>query len=93
MSYDTKILWTGGLDSTFQLLRLLLVEKKNVAPYYMIDANRKSLSMEINTMQNIRKLLFEMFPRTQELLRPIKFSLVSEIPSDEEITEAEKKIY
>ena len=32
-----KLLWTGGWDSTFRLLQLLLLYEKKVQPYYIID--------------------------------------------------------
>lgn len=33
-SDPVKMLWTGGWDSTFQLLELLFVQKSEVIPYY-----------------------------------------------------------
>ena len=39
---NVNILWTGGWDSTFQLLSLLLLHGRKVTPYYLIDAERLS---------------------------------------------------
>ena len=30
-----RLLWTGGWDSTYRLLDLLLVQKQHVQPYYV----------------------------------------------------------
>ena len=45
-----NLLWTGGWDSTFRLCQLILVKRKNVQPYYIIDNKRKSLQKELITM-------------------------------------------
>src|SRR5688572_33020809 len=34
------LLWTGGWDSTFRLLMLLLVERRAVQSYYIVDRLR-----------------------------------------------------
>ena len=34
----TPLLWTGGWDSTFRLLSLLLREQREVQPYYILDS-------------------------------------------------------
>ena len=41
-----NLFWTGGWDSTYRLLYLLIVEKKYVQPYYIIDLTRKSEFIE-----------------------------------------------
>ena len=43
MSGIKKVLWTGGWDSTFRVLYLVLVEKCQVQTYYIIDPFRWSL--------------------------------------------------
>lgn len=55
-----KILWTGGWDSTFQLLRLLFLDKQPVEPYYLIDEERPSTGIELLTMKRIRQSINEM---------------------------------
>lgn len=63
------LLWTGGWDSTFRLLDLLLIKKKTVQPYYLI-LGRPSGDIEIRTMETIRHRLFSTFAKTKTLLRP-----------------------
>jgi len=65
-----NIFWTGGWDSTFRILQLLVVEKKTVQPYYIIDSTRKSTEAEINAMNTIRTGMCRKFPFIEELLRP-----------------------
>jgi len=64
-----NLLWSGGWDSTFRLLYLLLVENSEVTPYYIIDPKRKSLENELNAMKRVRELVSEKHPRSRSLLR------------------------
>ena len=83
---NTNLLWTGGWDSTFQLLRLLIKYKSPVSPYYLIDAQRPSTGKEILTMEKIKEYLFTEYPHTKNLLDPIQYINLEDIPLDENIT-------
>lgn len=85
---DFHLLWTGGWDSTFRLLQIVLEEKKSVQPYYVIDPLRKSSGIEIYTQHSIKKALFTSFPETQTLIRPTKYINRELIDPDKEITAA-----
>lgn len=87
-----NFLWTGGWDSTFQLLQLLLICRRQVTPIYLIDAERRSNGMEIQTMKHIKDRLFQEYPYTRELLKPIRFFSVEDIAPDSKITEAYQSI-
>lgn len=87
-----NLLWTGGWDSTFQLLRLLLVERCRVAPFYLIDVDRRSTTIEIRTMRRIRDRLFADDPSTRELLRSTRYAAVVDVAPDAEITAAYRAI-
>jgi hypothetical protein len=82
------LLWTSGWDSTFQLLRLLLVHRRPVVPVYLIDEQRSSLQVELRTMERIRKRLAELHPHTRELMLPTYSARLSDIAADAEITAA-----
>lgn len=82
------LLWTGGWDSTFQLLRLLLVHRLPVRPIYLIDDRRGSLDIELRTMERIRERLAEFDPQTRTLMLPTLTGRVSELPADPEIEQA-----
>ncbi|HLS80352.1 MAG TPA: hypothetical protein VK025_03000 [Steroidobacter sp.] len=65
--YGTKqsvhLLWTGGWDSTFRLLTLLLVQGRCVQPYYILDdAQRRAVPAERAAMQRIRNLIEQRRP-------------------------------
>jgi len=81
-----KLLWTGGWDSTFQLLRLLLTEKRAVIPFYLIDAERPSTGKELQTTKRIKERLFKEYPHTRELLKPTQYASAADVAPDEEIT-------
>jgi hypothetical protein len=87
-----KILWTGGWDSTFQLLRLLLEERRPVEPVYLIDEKRRSLRHELMAMRMIRQTLNEKYPHTRELLQIPLFYSLRDIPIPESVTEAFKQL-
>jgi len=85
---SVNFLWTGGWDSTFQLLRLLLLSPCRVVPYYLIDEQRPSTGMEIRTMHRIKEHLSETYPDTCALLAPTRFFSVAGIAPDQAITDA-----
>ena len=80
------MLWTGGWDSTFRLLQLILVEKKTVKPYYLIDLDRKSFPNEIRAMKEIKKRLFEKFPKSKKRLLPTYMIETSHVKENPNIT-------
>lgn len=83
-----KILWTGGWDSTFQLLRILLLNQRPVEPYYLIDEDRPSTGTELQTMKRIRRRIRELEKPAADLLRPTQYFSVSQIPENSKITRA-----
>jgi len=83
-----NLFWTGGWDSTFRLLCLLLLEKKRVQPYYILDFKRESLHAELKTKHEICTILNSEYPYTKELLLPTVFAKLGDIKEDPEITNA-----
>ena len=89
---SVKLLWTGGWDSTFRLLQLLLHDRVHVVPYYLEDRTRPSTDTEIDTMARISERLREEFPHTRELLQPMLRAAVTDIAVDEDIAIALREI-
>lgn len=48
------VLWTGGWDSSFRILDLVLKRGATVQPWYIIDEERASSGTEIDTMLALR---------------------------------------
>lgn len=48
------VLWTGGWDSTYRVLDLVLVQQRTVQPYYVLDPGRRSTRTEMAVIQKIR---------------------------------------
>ncbi len=92
-STPINLLWTGGWDSTFRLLELLIIEKKSVQPYYIVDHERASTLYEMKAMQTIKEILFIKFPETQELLFPTITQRRNQIKPNKEITQKWKQFY
>jgi hypothetical protein len=87
-----RLLWTGGWDSTYRLLDLLLVKQKPVQPYYFIDTARRSFATEILAMNAIKQRLAGKYPDRFSLLRPTVFRDVLDIPPDDEIQACYQRI-
>ncbi len=91
-SENANLFWTGGWDSTFALLRIVLEYKLPVIPFYLVDDNRKSTGIEIQTMERIREKISFKYPPADSLIAPTRYFNVSEIPPDREIEGAFKRI-
>lgn len=87
-SEPVNLFWTGGWDSTFRLLQLVLAQNRTVQPYYLIDPNRQSLRNEISARRKIIDRLFKQYPHTQELILPGIFHEVGDITPNEQVTAA-----
>jgi 7-cyano-7-deazaguanine synthase in queuosine biosynthesis len=87
-----NLLWTGGWDSTFRLLQLLLLHRVAVAPHYLEDPTRASTQIELETMARIAGHLRAEYPHTGELLQPLRIASVANVAEDAEIDGALQKI-
>jgi hypothetical protein len=90
---NVNLLWTGGWDSTFQLLQLLILHRCHVTPFYLIEEDRPSTGMEIHAMKHIKDHIYKEYPHTQELLHPTRYFAVEDIPPDPEISETFQDIF
>jgi hypothetical protein len=85
-SQPVHLLWTGGWDSTFRLLYLLIKLNKTVQPHYIIDADRRSTSEELFVRNKIVDLMVSRFPETKGRLCPSIFYDKTEIPDMPDVT-------
>jgi len=95
--------WTGGFDSTFRLIQLLIDERRIVQPIYIsaniVDgyflsgslASRKNKQNEIKSMNKIRTLLNKKYPFTKQTLLPTKY--INDIKLNKEYLTATRNIY
>lgn len=85
----THLLWTGGWDSTFRLLSLVVLEKRIVQPYYVLDdpRHRPSVPAERQAMCRIREHLADRFPTAATRVLPTIECSLDEIAPDATITE------
>lgn len=83
-----NLFWTGGWDSTFRLLQLVLTQKRTVQPYYLIDPDRRSLRNEISARRKIIDCLFTEYPHTRELVLPGIFYEVDDITPNKQVAAA-----
>src|SRR5699024_9593065 len=61
-----NVLWTGGWDSTFRILDLVLSKKESVQPFYILDSDRNSTPLELKIMDKIKKLILEINPQSKD---------------------------
>lgn len=92
MQEPVNLLWTGGWDSTFRLLDLVVVQKKKVQPYYVVSGARQSARLEIATMDKIRMLLYKKYPHAEALLLPTIYKEADAIKESEPITQQYKRL-
>lgn len=85
-----KVLWTGGWDSTFRIVELSRQEVE-IQPVYVIDPTRKSSKKEEQSMKNIVEALKNKKETKAKFLEIKKIDL-KDIPQNEKITQAYKKI-
>src|ERR1700745_3309718 len=83
-----NLLWTGGWDSTFRLLDLLLVKQKKVQTFYIIDPDRRSAGIELRTMATIKQYLLEKHPQISRSLQPTRYKHLNDICKNKQITES-----
>lgn len=83
----TNLLWTGGWDSTFRLLQLVVEQRVVVQPIYVMDTARASTITEIQTMDKVRRLTSQLFPNTSGLILPTYFFSIHDVAPDKHITE------
>lgn len=83
----TPLLWTGGWDSTFRLLSLLLREQREVQPYYILDSlhYRPAVPAEREAMRRIRQELLARYPAAAVRLTDTIECQLSDIRPDAEI--------
>jgi hypothetical protein len=90
--YVVNLLWSGGWDSTYRLLHLVLTRRKTVQPHYIIDPDRLSTRFEIHAMRNIKLHLFAKYAWTKTLLLPTIFTGLDDIRADKEITDCNERV-
>ncbi|CAN5237289.1 hypothetical protein BH20GEM2_BH20GEM2_11140 [soil metagenome] len=80
------LLWTGGWDSTYRLLSLVLVEGARVQPHYIADTSRRSTLLELRTMHHIRQAVAAVSPEGAARIAPTRIVSVHDIAPAPEIT-------
>lgn len=87
-----NILWTGGWDSTFRVLSLVILQNKEVQPYYIIDPGRASNEVELMTMEKIRKEVVRKFPNTKGLIKNTTVVNMGSILENKDISQKFQKL-
>ena len=74
------LLWTGGWDSTFRLLQLVVAEGRAVRPHYVEAPVRAGTSYELAAMERIRQRLAGR--GLGDLLAPLRTTVEDDIAPD-----------
>ena len=83
---QVNLFWTGGWDSTFRLLTLVLLQQKRVQPYYVVDTKRKSTLIELRTMSTIKEYITQRRPELTSLVKPTIIVSIHDIEPDAAVT-------
>ena len=86
-----NLFWSGGWDSTFRLLQLLLIERTKVQPHYMVWSG-DTVGETVEAMLKIRSQLFSDYPETKKLLLPINYFDSKGIKPNKKISDAFNKL-
>ncbi|MHC1725287.1 MAG: 7-cyano-7-deazaguanine synthase [Syntrophobacteraceae bacterium] len=81
-----RLLWSGGFDSTYRLLQLILLQKRLVQPFYLIDSERASTAFELRARDKIRSLLRDHSPECERLLLPTSFYSIADLRANTILT-------
>ena len=89
---EYRVLWTGGWDSTFMLIKVLSNIQLGggyVVPVYILDRDRGSYEYELKAMESIHKMLKDRsFPN---ILSDIVIVHKEDIPANENLTAVSKR--
>lgn len=89
---EYRVLWTGGWDSTFMLIKVLSNIQLGggyVVPVYILDRDRGSYKYELKAMDSIHKMLKDRsFPN---ILADIVIIHKEDIPANENLTAVSKR--
>lgn len=87
------VLWTGGWDSTFRVADAVINKKADVQPYYVLDEDRGSWEMELETMNKLTSMLNDLNNKG-ESGRVLDFKTVNkkDIIPNEDITTSYKNL-
>lgn len=82
------LFWTGGWDSTFRLMELVINENKTVQPHYIIDPERSSAGIELYATKKIKHAMDELQPNAGSKILPTVYTNKLHIEPDVEVTQA-----
>jgi len=82
----TDIFWTGGWDSTFRIIQLLMTTDNVVQPHFIIR-DEGSTGIEINAMNNIRRLISREYASIFHRFLPTIYANALLIEKDEGIAD------
>ncbi len=86
------VLWTGGFDSTFMILKYAR-DELNIQPIYVIDQERKSTQYELNAMKVIINMLeTKFYSDVKAKINPVQIVEMKDIPPNEYITSCYEKL-
>ena len=93
------VFWTGGYDSTFCVLKALLVDNREVVPVYLsgnidhkkLKYRRHNKPQELQTMDKIRTMIYHQFPEKANNLKPL-INLES-VPLSNTVNKSMKSLY
>lgn len=64
-----NVFWTGGMDSTFNLIHQLKTNNSLIQPHYIVR-HEESTGLEISTMNSIRREVIKRFPEVHDRFLP-----------------------
>jgi 7-cyano-7-deazaguanine synthase in queuosine biosynthesis len=82
MDDAARVLWTGGWDSTFRVLQLVLAYQRRVEPHYILNPERRSSLHELRAMTTIRRRLAVEHPEAAPRILPLRLVVRQDLAGD-----------
>lgn len=87
-----QVLWTGGWDSTYRVADLLLVHRRSVQPWYVVDPERRTAAREQTAMAELAEAMAQLDPAVRDLLLPVRTIALADLPDDDAVTAAVQRV-
>ncbi len=92
MADKVDLLWTGGWDSTYRIMEILSCTDCTIQPHYIVDPERTSWKLEIESMKRLRSELAGRNPDWADRIMETRVTGRREVAPDPAIENAFEEI-
>ena len=86
------LLWTGGWDSTFRLLQLVVSEGRTVRPHYVFNDERRGAVEETRAMRRVAETLARSHPEAAPRVLPTRVAFRHDVDGEGGAADARERL-